>query len=99
MRKMVFSLVIPLFLLAGCDSPSPRLEGASHRVVTVDGSRFGVHWRGREVEAYRISVEFVPRLGPMSVKFERAIEIATGCRVVPGSLVGDVALMQAEIAC
>lgn len=92
-------LALLLVLLSGCDSPSLRMAGAAHRVVEVGGSRFGVHWLGDEVEVYRLSREFLPRLGPTSVKAGAAIRLATGCAVVPGSLDGDVALMTAEIDC
>lgn len=75
------------------------MMGAAHRTVTVDGSTFGVHWSGSEAEVYRTSTEFMPRLSVTMAKAERAIVQASGCTVVPGTMVGDAALMKAEIDC
>lgn len=85
--------------LAGCDSPSPRMMGAAHETVTVEGSTFGVHWTGTEAEIYRTSFEALPRLSVTMAKAERAVVLATGCKVVAGSLRGDAALMTAKIDC
>ena len=98
-RWLLAGLVFTIVSLAGCDSPSPRMRGAAAQTVEVAGSTFGVHWLGSEVEIYRTSMEFMPRLGEVMAKAEQAVEIATGCRVVPGSLKGDAALMVARIDC
>jgi len=103
---MTRSSLVPLGFLAfsalaltGCDSPSPRMMGAAQRTVTVDGSTFGVHWNGEEAEVYRTSPELMPRLSEVFAKAEKAIGIASGCAVVPGSLAGDAALITARIDC
>ena len=93
------ALALSLGLLAGCDSPSPRFSGAAQQSVTVGDSTFSVHRLGDEVEVYRTSVEWMPSLSATLTKAEQAIVQATGCKVRPGTLVGDPALMTAELDC
>ncbi|MCI2395791.1 hypothetical protein [Aliiroseovarius sediminis] len=87
--------------LAACDSPSPQFMTADTTVkkASVDGSTFSVHRRENRVEVYRTSIEALPRLPVILARSEKAIEQATGCRVVAGSLSGDQAIQSAEIDC
>ncbi|MGR3344928.1 MAG: hypothetical protein ACU0DI_17215 [Paracoccaceae bacterium] len=99
MRMLVF-LLCPL-LAAACDGPSPAFIGQPVREVTVDDSRFRVFMQSgsRRAEAHRISMEPLPSLVLTLEKGYRAIETATGCAVVPGSLRGDQAIILAEVDC
>lgn len=69
--------------------------------VTVDQSRFRVFMQpsGNSVEVHRVSVEARPSLVVTLDRAYRAIEIATGCSVVGGSLRGDQAIILAEVDC
>lgn len=85
--------------LGGCASPSPRMMSAEKTVAEVGGSRFTIYRSGDVVEIYRTSPEALPRLSEVMAKAAVAVEQATGCKVAAGSLVGDAALMKAELAC
>ncbi|MHA6265313.1 hypothetical protein ACXYMP_00405 [Aliiroseovarius sp. CAU 1755] len=99
-RPLVAILSLGVFL-AACDSPSPQFMSADTSVkkATVDGSTFSIHRRENFVEVYRTSFEALPRLPIILTRAQIAIEQATGCRVVKGSLSGDQAIQRAEIDC
>ena len=88
-------------LLSACDSPSPEMMGGVVREVSVDGSRFRVFLKpgGYRVEAHRVSAEMLPGRSVVFEKGFRAIELATGCQVVSGSLGGDWAIVTARVNC
>jgi hypothetical protein len=65
----------------------------------VEGSRFTIWRQGESVEVYRTSPEMLPRLSEVFAKAEVAIRQVTGCAVATGSMVGDAALMKAELDC
>ncbi|TQV66402.1 hypothetical protein [Aliiroseovarius halocynthiae] len=67
--------------------------------IEVEGSTFSVHQRENWVEVYRIGFEVLPRLPVILARSKTAIEQATGCTVVEGSLSGDQAIQRAEIDC
>ncbi|RDC72863.1 hypothetical protein DLJ49_09615 [Rhodovulum sp. 12E13] len=103
MRPVVLSLAVAALLLPGCDSPSPlsSFAGVPATRVEVAGSTFSVRVAGREAQAVRTNFdlragsrgrEIVPRAGI-------AMERASGCRVVPGSLRGDSSVIEARLAC
>ena len=88
-------------LLTACDSPSPHFmpSDTSVKKVTVEGSTFSVHRRENWVEVYRTSFEALPRIPIILARSHTAIEQATACKVVEGSLSGDQAIQRAEIDC
>ncbi len=88
-------------LVAACDSPSPQFMSSDTSVkkVTVEGSTFSIHRRENWVEVYRTSFEALPRIPVILSRAKIAIEQATGCQVVEGSLSGDQAIQRAEIDC
>lgn len=88
-------------VLGGCTSPSISMMGGTVREVTVDGSRFRVFMQpgGTGVEAHRVSFEVLPSLIMTFERAYRAIELASGCSVLPGSLAGDRAIILAEVVC
>ncbi|PHQ94431.1 MAG: hypothetical protein COB40_12210 [Marinosulfonomonas sp.] len=94
-------IVTTLLAVSGCDSASPKFIGGSVKEVTVEQSRFRVfsQYGGNAIEAHRVSIEPLPSLVLTLDKAYRAIELATGCRVVEGSLRGDRAIILAEVDC
>ncbi len=88
-------------VLAGCDSPSVSLLGGEVQEVTIDDSRFRIFMQrgGNAIEAHRVSVESLPSLALTLNKAYQAIELATGCHVVDGTLRGDQAIILAEVDC
>jgi hypothetical protein len=103
MRPAAAPLAVAALLLPGCDSPSPlsSFAGVPPTRVEVAGATFSVRVAGREAQAVRTNFdmragirgrEIIPRAGI-------AMERASGCRVVPGSLQGDSALVEARLDC
>lgn len=94
-------VLLGLSALAACDSPSPQFmhrDTATTR-IEVEGSTFSVHQRENWVEVYRVGFEALPRVPVILARAKVAIEQATGCKVVKGSLTGDQAIQRAEIDC
>ncbi|WP_281840849.1 hypothetical protein [Sinisalibacter aestuarii] len=75
------------------------MMGGERQTVIVEGTGFTVHRKGSAVEVYRTTPELMPRLSVVFARAETAIRQATGCAVVPGTLVGDAALMKAALDC
>lgn len=100
--RLAHTLVfLGLSALAACDSPSPQFmhrDTATTR-IEVEGSTFSVHQRQNWVEVYRTGFEALPRVPVILARSKIAIEQATGCKVVEGSLSGDQAIQRAEINC
>lgn len=88
-----------LTLLAACTSPHPAFMGVEMQVIEVQGSTFQVRIKGEVAEAIRTNFEFVPKIGDTFPKAQQAMEIASGCKVVPNSMKGDPALMRAKLKC
>ena len=96
---MKYGLLFIFMALAACASPG--FLGQPSQVVTEAGSSFRVYMRSgtRNVEAHRISPELLPSRSLVLAKAVSAIEFATGCGVVPGSVEGDQAIIKAEVDC
>ncbi|MEE4117422.1 MAG: hypothetical protein V2I65_00215 [Paracoccaceae bacterium] len=103
MHRVALSLSVAALALSGCDTPSPLspFAGVPPTRVEVAGSTFSVRVAGREAQAVRTDFdaragsrgrEIIPRAGI-------AMERASGCRVVPGTLKGDSAVIEARLAC
>ncbi len=88
-----------VILLAGCDSPHPAFMQVEAQRITVDGSTFSVRIREDQAEAIRTNFERLPKIGDIFPKAAKAIEIASGCKVIPNSMKGDPALMVAKLDC
>ncbi len=86
-------------LLAACSSPALRYSGVAPVRVEVEGSRYDVYRLDGEVQVIRVSMEVLPRKAQSFARAIAAIEAATGCSVVEGSLAGDQALVQARLDC
>ncbi|MCK0140989.1 hypothetical protein [Aliiroseovarius sp. F20344] len=101
MRTAYTLVFLGTFVLSGCDSPSPQFmhRDTATTKVEVEGSVFSVHQRENWVEVYRTGFEALPRVPVILARSQVAIEQATGCKVVEGSLSGDQAIQRAEIDC
>ncbi len=97
-RLVWFGFVISL-VLASCDSPHPAFMGVESQTIEVQGSTFQIRIRKDSAEAIRTNFERVPKIGNTFPKAARAMEIASGCKVVPASMKGDPALMTARLDC
>lgn len=83
-------------LLAACASPGVEFAGRAPVQVTVEGSTFSVWHDHDHAQAIRTNPE--RRSGVMERAY-RAIELATGCAIRPGTFTGDPALAQAGLTC
>ncbi len=89
--------LILVCVLAGCNTPTAAFRGAEPRAVSVDGSTYKVYVRDGHAQAIRVNSEMNYRRGA-EVKVRRAIQQASGCRVV-GDLKGDPVVANARVAC
>jgi len=87
-----------VLVLAGC-SGHPAFMGVQPQTIEVEGSTFQIRIKGEFAEAMRTNFEHVPKIGDTFPKATKAMEIASGCTVVPDSMKGDPALMMAKLKC
>lgn len=92
------SLILTTFLMA-CSGPSPSMRGAIRHEVQVGHSHFVVHQLGDKAEAVRTTFETPAQQRGVMERGHAAIEQATGCLIVRGSLDGDPAIMRAKLTC
>lgn len=84
MRRFLPLALLPA-LLAACASPSPAFFGAEEQRVTVEGTRFAVFRRGDVAQAIRLDPAGRAALPLMRARLFRAVELGTGCTLVPGT--------------
>ncbi|MEM5469050.1 hypothetical protein [Celeribacter marinus] len=94
-----------LMILPACAIDSPQIGKTliTPTPIVVDGATFRIFRQrggGSSVEAHRINV-MVPPPSRTAIVAKAAIAItqATGCPIKAGSLVGDQALVKAELDC
>ena len=95
---MRYCLVFILFL-AACDMGGPGFRGIEPVRVVVDGSQFSVRQNEGRVEVLRLNSEMALGRRSMAVKMASAIEQATGCMLVQGSLQGDQVQATGRLKC
>lgn len=102
-RMRLFFINIPfwvaLMFTAACSSPSMKFNGITPLQVVADGSVFDVYSNGNEVQAIRVNMQVLPSMSQTVARAISAIETATGCSVIPSSIEGDQALINAKIRC
>ncbi|MBE3640396.1 hypothetical protein [Mangrovicoccus algicola] len=92
--------LLAMVVLAGCATQSlPLLHGGKVPRVSAGGSEFVVRYTATRAEATRVSPESRPRRMVMLARALEAIETASGCRVLPGTLYGDWSLAEAYLDC
>lgn len=99
MRCSLCLLSVASVVLAACNTPAPPGQHLPHRTVTVEGSRFRVFHDSSSAVAIRTNPELNPRPAKIFPRAARAITQVTGCRIVPGTVDGDPAMIKAEILC
>ncbi|PWE28888.1 hypothetical protein DDZ14_18060 [Maritimibacter sp. 55A14] len=90
---------LPLLLAAACNTPGPPGQYRLYQTVEVEGSRFRVYHDARTAVAIRTNLDLAPRTATIFPRAESAILQATGCRIIPGTMQGDPALIHADIVC
>ena len=92
--------VLPLLLLvAACNAAHPldRLERTGR--ASAGGHDFRVNWNLKQAQATRTNPVWCPGLTEVVVAAVQATEEVTGCAVVPGSAIGDIALVNMRLDC
>lgn len=97
-KRLVLGPVLGM-MLASCSSSHPAFMGVEATVVEVQGSTFQIRIKEELAEAIRTNFEYVPKIGDTFPKAKIAIEMVSGCTVVPDSMRGDPALMVARLKC
>lgn len=92
-----FHLCLCLILITGC--AGPKYLGVSPQQTVVDGWVIDVYHKGEKAQTIRRTSTMLPKVTDMAIRSTVAIEGITGCKVVPGSLIGDAALMNAKLRC
>jgi hypothetical protein len=99
MRRALI-LLVPL---AACDSPSPLspFAGLPAQRVAIEGSEFSVRATTSEAQAVRRDFDLNAAFDRTAIATRAglAMERASGCRVVPGTLAGDAVIIEAELDC
>lgn len=88
--------LVLLLLVSGCATSGPEFRGAVTRRVSVDNATFQVRHTWFRAEAVRLN--FDTRRGALQRGY-RAIQIASGCEIIPGTFHGDPARMEAALFC
>jgi len=99
MRKTTVNAAALIMALQSCDSPHPAFSRVQAQKITVDGITFRIRILEGRAEAIRTNFERLPKIGHTFPKATKAIEIASGCKVLPNSMKGDPALMVAKLDC
>lgn len=87
------------FALMSCNGPGLEFRDREATQVRMDGLTFNIFVKDGRAEAVRIG--FVNRrdLGRVYVSAARAMETASGCKVIDKSMRGDPAQMWARLNC
>ncbi len=91
--------LILFLLVVGCSSAGKEYRGVTPVRADIEGSVWDVYRQGDMVQAIRVNMEMLPAMDRMLSRAILAIERATGCKVIPNSITGDQALVNARLAC
>ncbi len=90
---------ILVVFLGACNTPSVDQWGGQSSAQSVGAFTFTVHHRSDRAEAYRTNLAWRMNRATVFEAAARAMEQASGCKAVRGSLAGDVALIKADLIC
>lgn len=90
-------LILAVFQMAGCSTPSQHFVDAPVNKITVDGAQFDVRVRGELAEAIRRNMQYAPRLGVLRAKAGLAMQKVSGCTVE--HVLGDAAVTLGLLDC
>lgn len=91
--------VLLAVLPAACATPSPEFFGAAERTITQDGVAVRVFWTATRAQAIRLDHASRAQQRHMADVLSGAIETASGCAVIPGSVRGDSGVITAGLRC
>lgn len=98
---MTRALVLLMFLtvMNGCNTPSIGFSQIEPRSITLGANTFDVRVKEDRAEALRMDAMYGTPLAVQTQIAVQAIEEVTGCEVLPQSITGDPAMVQATIDC
>ncbi|MEL6587792.1 MAG: hypothetical protein AAFQ50_14235, partial [Pseudomonadota bacterium] len=87
------------FVLVACNTAHPldRLDRTG--TAEAGGHSFRVNWNLKQAQATRTNRVWRPGVSEVTAAAVLATEQATGCRVLPGSAIGDIALVNMRLDC
>ncbi|TFL19082.1 hypothetical protein [Jannaschia formosa] len=88
--------LLPLF---ACGMPHPMDGLVESGTATGNGYSYRVNWNRTEAQATRTNATWRPDLAEVTRGAILATEEVTGCAVLPGTTVGDVALLRMRLDC
>ena len=93
-------IVIPICLLvAACGTATPGFMGAPVTRAEVGGMTFDIRLRADLAEAQRRNVQLGVKWADVAPRAGLAIEQVSGCKVKPGTITGDPAVIFAQLDC
>lgn len=88
-----------VLVLSGCASPSPEFAGGSRQSVMRDGREFVVVQLGNRAQVIRVGwAGPAERRGMLAIMIG-AMEQATGCTAIAGTIEGDTGALRARLRC
>lgn len=93
------ALILLSCALAGCNTAHPldRLDRSG--TAQAGGHEFRVNWNLKQAQATRTNPVWRPGLAKVTAAAVEATEKVTGCTVIPGSAIGDIALINMRLNC
>ncbi|MEM8848979.1 MAG: hypothetical protein AAGE03_02980 [Pseudomonadota bacterium] len=86
-------------LLTACGAPHPLDRFDRSGIAHAGGHDFRVNWNLETAQATRMNVAWRPDPRAVTRSAVQATETVTGCVVIPGSAVGDIALVNLSLDC
>ncbi|WP_296424832.1 hypothetical protein [Yoonia sp.] len=93
------TMLVAAIFLGGCNTPPLGFAGIDPVRVEVEQSVFDVRVKDGRAHALRVNSEFAPNLAAVAPRARVAIELASGCQIVDGSLMGDPIFVTADLRC
>lgn len=99
MKRRTSAALIGVTFLAACNTPPLGFAGVDPVRVDIEQSSFDVRVKDGRAHALRVNAEFAPNINFVGPRAARAIEEASGCNVVQGSMAGDAIFFTADLDC
>lgn len=100
MKPSLHLLIPAAFVALGACSAAHPLDGLNRSgTASAGGHDFRVNWNLETAQATRTNPAWRPGLTEVVMAAVAATEQVTGCKVKPGTAIGDIALVNAALDC